>query len=211
MIQLEITNTLTQKVLRLVPNKNRTQTSDKSDSKIDEYALFLRIVEGDSLAFEVFYKLYYSKLFRFIQRMAPLSWAVEELIQETLLVVWEKPEGFKHTSKISTWIFGIAYNKVLKWLSMNTSYQNGVDIDDLVETLGDRTADLAEKLEREDRLSCPFATLSPEHRAVFELTFHHELPYQEIAIILNCPENILKTRMFHARKKLQLLAGTQED
>ena len=47
MIQLEITNTLTQKILRLVPNKNRTQTSDKSDSKIDEYALFLRIVDGD--------------------------------------------------------------------------------------------------------------------------------------------------------------------
>jgi len=68
-----------------------------------------------------------------------------------------------------------------------------------------------QKLEREDWLSCSLAALSPEHRAVFELTFHHELPYQEIAIILKCPENTVKTRMFHARKKLQLLAETQED
>jgi len=48
-------------------------------------------------------------------------------------------------------------------------------------------------------------------RAVIELTFYHGLPYQDIARILNCPENTVKTRMFHARKKLQVFAETQED
>ena len=49
--------------------------------------------------------------------------------------------------------------------------------------------------------------LSPDHRAVIELTFGEERSYPEIAQILDCPLNTVKTRMFHARKKLaQLLA-----
>jgi RNA polymerase sigma-70 factor (ECF subfamily) len=51
-------------------------------------------------------------------------------------------------------------------------------------------------------------TLSPEQRAVVELTYYHEHSYQEIAEITGCPVNTVKTRMFHARRRLaQLLAG----
>jgi len=210
MNQLEMTKTMTQAVMRLVPARNRP-IPDNSDSAIDEYTLLQRIIDGDTSAFEVFYKLYYSKLFRFIQRMTHQPESVEELIQETLLVVWEKPEGFNHTSKISTWVFGIAYNKALKSLSKNARRHNDVDVDDLLETLGDPAANPAQKLESEDWLSCSLAALSPDQRAVIELTFYHGLPYQDIAIILNCPENTVKTRMFHARKKLQVFAETQEE
>jgi len=210
MNQLEMTKTMTQTVMRLVPARNRP-IPDNSDSAIDEYTLLERITDGDTSAFEVFYKLYYSKLFRFIQRMTHQPESVEELIQETLLVVWEKPKGFNHTSKISTWVFGIAYNKALKSLSKNARRHNDVDVDDLLETLGDPGANPAQKLESEDWLSCSLAALSPDQRAVIELTFYHGLPYQDIAIILNCPENTVKTRMFHARKKLQFFAETQEE
>jgi RNA polymerase sigma factor (sigma-70 family) len=68
----------------------------------------------------------------------------------------------------------------------------------------------AQRLESKDWLSCAFATLQPDQRAVIELTFCHGLHYQDIARILNCPENTIKTRMFHARKKLQVFAATQE-
>ena len=45
--------------------------------------------------------------------------------------------------------------------------------------------------------------LSTEHREVVELTFFQGLNYKEIAQIAQCPENTVKTRMFHARKKLK--------
>jgi RNA polymerase sigma-70 factor (ECF subfamily) len=45
--------------------------------------------------------------------------------------------------------------------------------------------------------------LSPEHREVVELTFYQGLSYQEIAEIMQCPVNTVKTRMFYAKKKLQ--------
>jgi RNA polymerase sigma factor (sigma-70 family) len=50
--------------------------------------------------------------------------------------------------------------------------------------------------------------LPPDQRAVVELTFYHEHSYREIAEITGCPVNTVKTRMFHARRRLaQLLAG----
>jgi len=147
MTQLEMTKTMTQAALRLVPTRNRLQTPDKSDSAVDESVLLQRIIEGDTLAFEVFYKLYYSKLSRFILRMTHQPESVEELIQETLLVVWEKPEGFNHTCKISTWVFGIAYNKTLKLISKKAGRSNDVNVDDLMESIGDPAADPAQYME----------------------------------------------------------------
>ncbi|MGH8615202.1 MAG: RNA polymerase sigma factor, partial [Gammaproteobacteria bacterium] len=49
--------------------------------------------------------------------------------------------------------------------------------------------------------------LSPKHRAVIELTFVEGLSYPQIASLAGCPENTVKTRMFHARRRLaQLLS-----
>lgn len=198
-------------MLRLVHTQKRHQMPEQPDNAVDEYALLQRIAESDTSAFEVFYKLYYPRLFRFILRMTHQPESVEELIQETLLVIWEKPDRFNHESKISTWVFGIAYNKALKSMSKHARRSNDIDVDDLIEMIGDSTANPALIRESQDWLSCALDILSPDQRAVIELTFYHDLPYQDIAKILNCPENTVKTRMFHARKKLQAFAHTLED
>lgn len=200
-------------MLGLAYTKNRQLIPDKSDTATvaDEYALLERIIEGDTSAFDVFYKIYYTKLFRFIVRMTNRPESVEEIIQETLLVVWQKPESFNYTSKISTWVFGIAYNKALKLMSKNARRSSDVNVDDLIDTIGSHASNPAKNLESADWLRCALAILQPDQRAVIELTYYHGLPYQDIAKILNCPENTVKTRMFHARKKLQVFAETQEN
>jgi RNA polymerase sigma factor (sigma-70 family) len=51
--------------------------------------------------------------------------------------------------------------------------------------------------------------LPPDQRAVVELTYFHGCSYPEIAGIVGCPVNTVKTRMFHARRRLRgLLAGS---
>lgn len=192
-------------MLRLVRNQT-PPIPDKTAAEVDEYALLQRIVEGDTLAFETFYKLYYPRLFRFILRITRQPDHIEELIQETLLLIWEKPERFNHSSKISTWVFGIAYRKALKSMSRAARSSNNLDIDEYGETIADPLANLAENTEAQDWLNCALDILPADQRAVIELTFYHGLPYQEIAKILDCPENTIKTRMFHARKKLQAFA-----
>ena len=54
--------------------------------------------------------------------------------------------------------------------------------------------------------------LSPEHCAVVDLTYYHELGYREIAEILDCPVDTVKTRMFYARRHLKrVLEGELPD
>ena len=54
--------------------------------------------------------------------------------------------------------------------------------------------------------------LSPDHRAVVDLTYFHGAGYREIAEIMDCPVDTVKTRMFHARRHLKrMLAGELAD
>ena len=54
-------------------------------------------------------------------------------------------------------------------------------------------------------LGWAIARMPADHRAVIELTYFHGCRYQEIAQIMGCPVGTVKTRMFHARRRLQLL------
>jgi RNA polymerase sigma-70 factor (ECF subfamily) len=168
--------------------------------------LLLDIQNGDEKAFERFYLTYYPRLHRFILRVTHRPDTVEELIQDTLMVVWEKPDGFDHSCKVSTWVFGIAYRKSLKSLVKAGKRSDHLDLDEFADVLADPSPTAALVMENANWIEDSLARLPPDQRAVVELTFHHGLHYREIAEILGCPENTVKTRMFHARKKLQSYA-----
>jgi RNA polymerase sigma-70 factor (ECF subfamily) len=61
------------------------------------------------------------------------------------------------------------------------------------------------QLEVENLAAVAFGALPPDQRAVMELTYYQGMHYSEIAEVMGCPENTVKTRMFHARKKLRTL------
>lgn len=172
----------------------------------DEAELLRRLVAGEQAAFETIYAEYYERLFRFVYRVTRRLDSVEEVIQETLLVVWEKSDSYDFSCKFSTWLFGIAYRKALKSLAKSARHDDALDLADFEDQLADAAPTPAYQVEREDWLNAALAILPPDQRAVIELTFHQGLHYKEIAVILDCPENTVKTRMFHARKKLQNFA-----
>ena len=67
--------------------------------------------------------------------------------------------------------------------------------------------ELAEQSELSESIRASLGRLSEEHKAVIELTFYQGFSYAEIADIVNCPVNTVKTRMFHARRQLRELLG----
>ena len=165
-----------------------------------ERRLLASIADRDMVAFETFYRLYHPRLLRFVSRTGRVLEHAEDLIQETLLLVWEQPGRFSGASKVSTWVFGIAYKKVLKALSKASRRGADLDIADMEEVLGDPLADFSARAEAQDWLTRALGTLSAEQRAVMDLTFSHGMSYEDIALVLDCPENTVKTRMFHARQ-----------
>lgn len=177
------------------------------DGRHSDAALLARIRAREAEAFEELYRGYRARLERFLLRLVHRPQLVEELIDDTLMVVWQRADTFHGESKLSTWIFAIAYRKGLKALSRR---------DDPVEDAAGVERASPDPTPEEDTarryaqrlLLAAIAELSPEHRAVVEFTYFHELGYREIAAIVGCPVDTVKTRMFHARRHLKhRLAG----
>ena len=169
-----------------------------------EACLVGRIAAGDRLAFETLYRAYFSRLARFLQRMTRSAPLIEEIVNDTLLVVWRKANTFNGSSKVSTWIFAIAYRRACKALqALDEPVEAGLD-----ERAGDDAERPDWRFERARLASAVDAALGAlplAQRTAFQLTFYHDLSYTEIAEIMDCPVNTIKTRLFHARKRLAVL------
>jgi RNA polymerase sigma-70 factor (ECF subfamily) len=168
----------------------------------DELQLLARIKEGDRSAFEQLYRLYHPRLTRFLLNLVRRPTLVEEVLNDTLMVVWERGDSFNGASRLSTWIFAIAYRKAMKALR-----RQDMPVEDSQRER--RVSDGASPEEEfgvqrlHGLLLDAMALLSADHRAVVDLTYFHELGYREIAAILDCPVDTVKTRMFHARRHLR--------
>src|SRR5215510_7750130 len=82
----------------------------------DEVDLLRRVAQGERLAFDVFYRAYYRRLHRFLEQVTRRPELVGEVLNDTMLVVWRKAATFNHASRVSTWVFAIAYRRALKAL-----------------------------------------------------------------------------------------------
>jgi RNA polymerase sigma-70 factor (ECF subfamily) len=172
------------------------------DSRASDALLIERILVRDIDAFEELYRIYCPRLTRFLSQLVQRPQIVEEVMNDTLMVVWNKADSFKGTSKLSTWIFGIAYRKAMKALRKQDEpiedpwAEQRVSLDPSPEDeLGRQRAQVL--------LHRAIAELSADHRAVIEFTYFHEMGYREIADIMGCPVDTVKTRMFHARRHLK--------
>jgi RNA polymerase sigma-70 factor (ECF subfamily) len=172
----------------------------------EENLLWLqRIATKDKVAYEKLFRRLYPQLTRYLSRVVRRPELIEEVVSDTLFVVWEKAHQFQGRSKVSTWITGIAYLKGIKALDKLKTMpeQNADEIDDhgnLPETVN-----MISKIGLEEWLASGLDQISADQRSVIELTYFSGHSYQEIADIMHCPVNTVKTRMFHARRRLARL------
>jgi RNA polymerase sigma-70 factor (ECF subfamily) len=167
--------------------------------------LLARVARGDRKALAELYHRYYHSLLRFMHRLTGDLGAAQEGVNDVMLVVWERASGFGGRSRVGTWILGIAYRKALKLrlrLHKWTERFKAADWTEVIEPIA-RVEGLSEEIVTQDLLSRAFRQLSPRQRAVVELTYYFGYSYEEIARIVGCPENTVKTRMFHARARLR--------
>jgi len=112
-----------------------------------------------------------------------------------MVAVWEGAGSFKGSSRVSTWIFGIARNQAHALLRR--------------EARGARTAneplvlpDPAGQVEKVERVRSALERLPPQQREVVFLAFYEGLSYREIAGILGVSEGTVKSRMYYAKRTL---------
>lgn len=177
----------------------------------DEARMLRRVATGDPDAFEEFYRLYHPRLSRFAANQLRRADLIEEVVNDTLLAVWRKPDSYSGASKVSTWVFAIAYRKALK-ARRKADEPVEQSEDALRESEEAGPEQILRRAETHAQLRDAMQTLSADHRTVIDLTYFHEMGYREIAEIMNCPVDTVKTRVFHARRHLRrVLPGALND
>jgi len=167
-----------------------------------EVDLIARIADGDRRAFEELYNLYHRRMARFLTRLTRRYDVAEEVINDTFWVVWRKASTFRGDSQPSTWILGIAYRKARSAFRASARLaEKNLQVE--TEPLTTETPLSSEELR--DWLGQALAQLPVEQRMAVELCYELGYSCEEIAQIMECPVNTVKTRLFHARAKLQKL------
>ncbi len=168
--------------------------------------LLERIGQADEAAFKELYRAFSRKLYAYVLRQLGDPAKAEEIVADSLYEVWRQPARFRGDSQFSTWLIGIARNKVLMaWRSRRPDADHD-DLDDVAETVASEAAGafdiLADKQRHHGVRHC-MERLSEDHRECVHLVFYEGMSLAEVAAVQSCPENTVKTRLFHARQKLK--------
>jgi len=168
-----------------------------------------RIANGDRLAMQVLFARYHVRVFRFVVRLVRDDATAEDVISEVFLDVWRQAGRFEGRSTVSTWLLAIARFKAISALRRRPDEELDEEAVAAIEDLSDDPATVLEKKDKSAMLRKCLAGLSAEHREIIDLVYYHEKSVKEAAEIVGIPENTVKTRMFHARKRLAELLKSE--
>lgn len=175
-------------------------------SASSDEALLARIGAGDQTALQALYARHSVGIFRFVARMLRDDAKAEDVVSEVFIDVWKTAARFEARSAVGTWLLTIARNKAISALRRRRDQELDEDAASAIPDASDDPEVRMQKLGKADLLRQCITRLSAEHREVIDLVYYHEKSVEEVAAIAGIPEGTVKTRMFHARKRLSELA-----
>lgn len=171
-------------------------------------ALLNQITVGDNKAIETIYLHYQASIYAFIRLRVRDDEAAEEIMNDTFLIAFQKPEKYDGSAEFMTWLCGIAKNVCGTWIrKQNTEMARSImDVaEDLLEEIPAPDADILSKLESQEMneilLECIDTLPVPIKETLFWTWFEEE-PMNIVAKRMECPIGTIKSRIFHARAKI---------
>jgi RNA polymerase sigma-70 factor (ECF subfamily) len=169
-----------------------------------------QIALGQEAALEQFYRHYHGQVFQFALRLVNNAADAAELANETMLEVWRAAARFAGESRVRTWLFGIVNHRAIDLLRRRRRRHEHAD--ELSEVADDAPAcnitDVIGGAQDASHVRRCVEQLPERQRAVVHLAFFEELSYPEVAQVLDVPVGTIKTRVLHAKQRLQhCLAG----
>jgi RNA polymerase sigma-70 factor, ECF subfamily len=182
----------------------KLRTTNKWMHRLSDEDLVKQIATGDRVALAALYVRHRVKLYRFVLRLTNNETAAEDIVSDVFFDVWQQAGRFEARSKASTWFFAIARFKALSVRRERQHLELGPD-KAIIEDPHDDPESSMQKVDKGKIIQHCLKLLSSPHREVIDLVYYHEKSIKEVGEILRIPENTVKTRMFHARKRLSEL------
>lgn len=167
------------------------------DSKLVEHTL-----RGDPRSFERLVEKYQKLVFNLAYKMSQDKDEAADITQSVFLKVYEKLNSFNPKYKFFSWLYRIAVNESLNVVQRRVPSEEYND-----ETFADQTTphNVVDSDDVTQRVQDALLDLDVNYRAVIVLRHFQELSYEEIAEILDIPENKVKSRLFSARTMLRTI------
>jgi len=165
--------------------------------------LYSRVLEGDTAAFEGLVDRYHGPLFRFLYRMLGEKAAAEDLLQETFtrLIIYQGPPP----ERFQGWAYTVASNLARDYFRSARYRHETAPPDDETGLMDEAPSPdelIASQMEA-DVVAKALHQLTPDHRAVVILRFFNDLTLEQIATISEVSVGTVKSRLFHALKRLR--------
>ena len=176
-----------------------TQPDDK------ELLLQFREPATKERAYTRIIKKYQEKLYWHVRRLVVDHEDANDVLQNMFIKVWNGLENFREDSQLYTWLYRIATNESLTFIEQAKKRST-------VSISGDEENYLANKLQADKnfdgkksewKLQLAIQQLPEKQRAVFNLRYFNEMPYEEMSKVLETSEGALKASYHHAVKKIE--------
>lgn len=155
-------------------------------------------------AFELIIKKYQERLYWHIRRMVLDHEDTNDVLQNLFIKVWKSLENFREESQLFTWLYRIATNESLTFLT-NQKKRASISIDQEDQVLANKLKSDshfdANKLEW--KLQLAIQSLPEKQKLVFNLRYYDEMPYEEMSKVLETSTGALKASYHHAAKKIE--------
>ena len=179
---------------------------DLTDGGTSDAELLAGVAGGDRAAFRALHDRYRGPVRGFALRMVEVPERADEVANDTMLAVWRGAAGFEGRSKVSTWIFGIAYRIGRRAMRRGGAEREEVAADSVAE-LGDAGTPSPDTALYHAEVRRALAGLPFEFRVVVELTYYHGHSVVEAAEMTGVPPGTVKSRMHEARRRLRERLG----
>lgn len=157
-------------------------------------------------AFETLIREFQEQLYWQIRRMVLDHDDTDDILQNVFIKAWQGLEHFRGDSRLSTWLYRIAYNETINFLqrpkhiTISLSNTDGEGSEYIKHQL--ESDPYFDGEETEIQLQQAIQTLPPKQRQVFNMKYFQEMKYDDISEILGTSIGALKASYHHAVQKI---------
>jgi RNA polymerase sigma-70 factor, ECF subfamily len=182
-----------------------------SKAETSDRALIALMADGHRDAMRILFARHNVKVFRFLARLIGDAAAAEDLVSEVFLEAWRQASRFEARSQVSTWLLAIARHKALSARRRHSPEKSDATLESIEDKADNPEVALQKRDTRAILRDC-LKQLSSAHREIIDLIYYHGRTIDDAAQIIGVPQNTVKTRVFHARKRIaDLLAASGID
>jgi RNA polymerase sigma-70 factor, ECF subfamily len=167
--------------------------------------LLAAVAQSDRTAFDQFYRRYETRVYGYVKGIVRDHHTTEDIVVATMTTVWRIAASYASKSRVSTWILGIARHKAIDDLRSRMRQPAAVPVESIseLEEPSPTASDIVGAEQLRQAMHEAMSLLSTEHREALRLAYYEDLPYGEIAELLDIPANTVKSRVFYAKQELR--------